>query len=62
MEERWTYEELEKRYFLEVYKREGGRRKRIASSLGITARSVYNLLLKYGLAHGKDQGPLGGEK
>ncbi len=49
-----TMRELEKQYFLEVFKLTGGNRTKMSKLLGISRKSVYNHLLKYGLIKGKN--------
>ncbi len=49
-----TIEELNKRYIFEIYGKTGGNRKRMAEILGISVRSVYNHLKKYGIINGKN--------
>ncbi len=53
-EELLTMDELEKRYFLEIFKITGGNKTKIAKILGISRKSVYNYLKRYGLSNGKD--------
>ena len=53
-EELLTMNELEKRYFLEIFKITGGNKTKIAKILGISRKSVYNYLKRYGLGNGKD--------
>ncbi len=44
-----SLEELKRRYFLEIFRLTGGNRTKISKILGITRKSVYNYLKKYGL-------------
>ncbi len=53
-EELLTMDELEKRYFLEIFKITGGNKTKIAKILGISRKSVYNYLKRYRLSNGKD--------
>jgi DNA-binding NtrC family response regulator len=54
IEERITLSELQKRYILGIYKETGGNREKMAKILGITTRSIYNYLKKYGIIDGKN--------
>jgi len=49
-----TLKELEHRYILEIFRYTGGKRKNMSEILGISKRSVYNLLKKYGIISGKN--------
>ncbi len=44
-----SFEELKKKYFLEIFRLTGGNRTKMSQILGITRKSVYNHLKKYGL-------------
>jgi DNA-binding NtrC family response regulator len=43
--------ELERDHVLAILEREGGNKSRAAAALGLTRRSLYRLLEKYGLGH-----------
>ncbi len=49
-----TLDELIREYFFRVYKLAGGNKRKIAKILGITERSVYNYIKRYGIENGEN--------